>query len=53
MPTNVKKENLFLKSLNTKPPQTYVDGNPCPNVREARKVMGWANIANGVHTLVS
>ena len=50
MPTDINNDNLFLKSLNTKQFKPYVDGNPFPNMREARQVMNRANIVNVVHT---
>jgi hypothetical protein len=53
MPTDINNDNLYLKSLNTKQSKPYADGNPCPNMREARKVMDRTNIANVVHTLFS
>jgi hypothetical protein len=51
MPTDINNENLFSKSLDRAPSKPYVDGNPGPSMREARKVIGWANIANVVHNL--
>jgi len=53
MPTDINNENLVLKFMNTKHSKPYVDGDPGPSLREGRKVMSWANIANEVHTLWS
>jgi hypothetical protein len=40
-------------TLNTKQSILYVDGMPGPTLREARKVMGWVNMVNGIQTLFS